>query len=249
MRRFALLFFFLAAVGAAARDSAPKALWIDVPFVHQPREGCGAASLAMVMQYWAQQQGRVATGRQRCCSIQRQLYSPAKHGILASSMTTYLRAHGFKVFALNGRWSDLETQLAKGRPLIVALRPQAQRELHYVVVDGIDPARGLVMMNDPEERKLLSKSVPDSRRSGARRKTGCCSLCPLLRIDPDCGLRLCRGCLAAVFARRPIRRVPGSSSSSCSTIGLGGRRLREPCARAPPRCSSITGWLWRILGG
>ncbi len=147
----------MAAVGAAAQDSTPKALWIDVPFVHQPREGCGAASLAMVMQYWSQQQGRAAGAESNVVSIQRQLYSPSKHGILASSMTEYLRAHGFEVFALNGRWSDLETQLAKGRPLIVALRPEGQTELHYVVVDGIDPARGLVMMNDPEERKLLSE--------------------------------------------------------------------------------------------
>lgn len=128
-----------------------------MPFVHQPREGCGAASLAMVMQYWAQEQGRSAGPDSDVASIQRRLYSPSKHGILASSMTAYLRAHGFEVFALNGRWSDLETQLAKGRPLVVALRPQGQRELHYVVVDGIDPARGLVMMNDPEERKLLSE--------------------------------------------------------------------------------------------
>ena len=111
----------------------------------------------MVMQYWAQQQGRAAGVQSDVTAIQRQLYSPAKHGILASSMTDYLRAHGFEAFALNGRWSDLEEQLAKGRPLIVALRPDGQRELHYVVVDGIDPARGLVMMNDPEERKLLSE--------------------------------------------------------------------------------------------
>jgi len=128
-----------------------------VPFVHQPHQGCGAASLAMVMQYWAQQQRRAPGPESHVATIQRELYSPAKHGIPASSMTRYLRAHGFEVFALNGRWSDFETQLAKGRPLIVALRPEGQWELHYVVIDGVDPARGLVTMNDPEERKLLSE--------------------------------------------------------------------------------------------
>ena len=157
MLQFASFVFLLAAVSAAAQVPTSKALWIDVPFVHQPREGCGAASLAMVMQYWAQQQGRAAGPDSRVDSIQHELYSPSKHGILASSMTQYLRSHGYEVFALNGRWSDLETQLAKGRPLIVGLRPEGQRELHYVVVDGIDPTRGLVMMNDPEERKLLSE--------------------------------------------------------------------------------------------
>ena len=144
-------------VAALFQTQAPEAVWIDVPFVHQPREGCGAASLSMVMQYWAQQQGRAAGAESDVAAIQRQLYVPSEHGIPASSMGTYLSEHGFHVFALSGRWSDLETQLRKGRPLIVALRPAGQRELHYVVVDGIDPGRGLVTMNDPAERKLLSQ--------------------------------------------------------------------------------------------
>src|ERR1039458_3126924 len=136
---------------------APQGIWIDVPFVHQPREGCGAASLSMVMQYWAQQQGRTAGATSDVEAIQQQLYVPSEHGIPASSMAAYLREHGFEVFALSGRWGDLETQLRKGRPLIVALRPAGQRELRYVVVDGIDSGRGLVMMNDPAVRKLLSQ--------------------------------------------------------------------------------------------
>jgi len=28
------------------------AVWLDVPFVKQEKNGCGAASIAMVMQYW-----------------------------------------------------------------------------------------------------------------------------------------------------------------------------------------------------
>lgn len=147
----------MAAAGVAAQAPPPSAVWIDVPFVHQPREGCGAASLAMLMEYWAQQQGHPAGADSDVATIQRQLYSPSEHGILASQMRAYLRNHGYEVFALAGRWSDLETQLGKGRPLIVALRPADQTALHYVVVDGVDPARGLVTMNDPAERKLLSQ--------------------------------------------------------------------------------------------
>jgi ABC-type bacteriocin/lantibiotic exporter with double-glycine peptidase domain len=155
--RFALLIPFVTAATVAAQNTPSQAIWIDVPFVQQPREGCGAASLAMVMQYWAQQQGHAAGADSDVATIQHQLYSPSKHGILASSMTAYLKEHGFEVFVLSGAWSDFEAQLAKGRPLIVALRPEGQSELHYVVVDGIDPARELVMMNDPEVRKLLSQ--------------------------------------------------------------------------------------------
>jgi ABC-type bacteriocin/lantibiotic exporter with double-glycine peptidase domain len=153
----------LALAAAILAAQAPTAIWIDVPFVHQPREGCGAASLSMLMQYWASQPGatKVAdanrTTDRDVDSIQHDLYSPREHGITASAMQGYLEQHGFRAFALSGTWSDLEEHLRKGRPLIVALRPDGQRELHYVVIDGLDPARGLVMMNDPAQRKLLSE--------------------------------------------------------------------------------------------
>lgn len=135
----------------------PQALWIDVPFVAQPREGCGAASLSMVMQYWAGKQSMAASADSDVAQIQHALYVPREHGIPAAEMGGYLRQHGFQTFAFAGKWSDLEEQVAKGRPLIVALRPQGQSELHYVVIDGVDSARGLVTMNDPAERKLLSE--------------------------------------------------------------------------------------------
>lgn len=153
----AVVFACVAAAAVAAAAQTPKAVWIDVPFVHQPREGCGAASLSMLMQYWAQQQGHSPPPDSDVATIQHQLYSPAAHGILASSMQDYLRQHGYQVFMLSGQWSDLENQLQKGRPLIVALKPEGQSALHYVVVDGIDSERALVTMNDPAQRKLLSQ--------------------------------------------------------------------------------------------
>ena len=136
---------------------APAAMWIDVPFVAQPRDGCGAASLAMVMQYWAGKKGIAASEDSEVSRIQRELYSPREHGIPAEAMSEYLRQHGFQAFAFPGKWSDLEEQIAKGRPLIVALRPQGQTDLHYVVIDGVDSRRGMVTMNDPADRKLLSE--------------------------------------------------------------------------------------------
>lgn len=137
-------------------------MWIDVPFVAQPRDGCGAASLAMVMQYWSGKQEKTAStdgdaARVDVARIQHELYSPREHGIPAAAMVEYLQNHGFQAFSFAGKWSDLEEQIAKGRPLIVALRPQGQTELHYVVVDGIDSSRGLVTMNDPAVRKLLNE--------------------------------------------------------------------------------------------
>lgn len=111
----------------------------------------------MVMQYWAGKQGLPPSTDNDVARIQHALYVPREHGIPAAAMGEYLRQHGFKAIAFAGKWSDLEEQISKGRPLIVALRPQGQSELHYVVIDGVDSARGLVTMNDPAERKLLSE--------------------------------------------------------------------------------------------
>ena len=136
---------------------APAAMWIDVPFVPQPKEGCGAASISMVMQYWAAKQGTALSTESNVAQIQHQLYQPKEHGIPAAAMVDYFRHRGYQAIAFTGKWSDLEEQVAKGRPLIVALRPQGQSELHYVVIDGIDPARSLITMNDPAERKLMNE--------------------------------------------------------------------------------------------
>jgi ABC-type bacteriocin/lantibiotic exporter with double-glycine peptidase domain len=157
VRRFAVLTCLLAVTSFVAKAQDAQAIWIDVPFVQQPREGCGAASLSMVMQYWAHQLTQPVSQDSDLETIQRAIYSPREHGALASSMQQYLRQHGYQAFTLSGRWNDFENELRKGRPLIVALRPEGQRALHYVVVVGVDAGRGLVMMNDPAERKLLSE--------------------------------------------------------------------------------------------
>jgi ABC-type bacteriocin/lantibiotic exporter with double-glycine peptidase domain len=132
----------------------PSGIWLDVPFVKQHKDGCGAASIAMVMQYWQQQQGRSGDPNAAAAQIQRALHSDAAHGIYASAMESYFQRSGYRVFAFRGNWGDLEQQLKKGRPLIAALKPGSTLPLHYVVVVGLDPVRQLVLLNDPAERKL-----------------------------------------------------------------------------------------------
>lgn len=140
-----------------AAPSAPP-IWINVPFVAQPHDGCGAASVAMVMQYWAAQQHQPVTASATVETIQKQVYSRKLHGATPGALESYLEQHGFLAFGVRGSWQLLQEQLQKGRPLIVALRPPGQRELHYVVIDGLDSAGGRVMMNDPELRKLMPES-------------------------------------------------------------------------------------------
>lgn len=154
MRALAIAIALFCATGAWSQ--AP-AIWLDVPFVAQPRDGCGAASIAMVMRYWAAHTHDNTATTSDVATIQRALYDPQRHGITAGAMQTYFNEHGFHTFPIAGRWSDLSEQLRKGRPLIVALRPEGQSELHYVVIDGVDETRSLVMMNDPAERKLLTE--------------------------------------------------------------------------------------------
>ena len=140
--------------------SASDAVWLDVPYVRQPTEGCGAASIAMVMQYWAMQSGRSPDAD--AATIQRALYSRDAHGIYASAMERYLQQNGFRTFVLSGTWADLQHHLAKGRPLIVGIKPTAEKALHYVVVAGID--NDILLLNDPARRKLLKYARSDFER-------------------------------------------------------------------------------------
>lgn len=131
------------------------ALWLDVPFVKQTRQGCGAASIAMVMQYWLSQAGQSPGETADAAYIHAKLYSKEGRGVYASAMESYLREQRFRTFSFRGSWDDLKQHLEKGRPLIVALKPSKRDGvLHYVVVAGIDAERNLVMYNDPADRKL-----------------------------------------------------------------------------------------------
>ncbi|MGA7339089.1 MAG: C39 family peptidase [Terracidiphilus sp.] len=132
-------------------------LWLDVPFVRQQKDGCGAASIAMVMQYWEKQQGQPMRPEAEPAQILRALYSPSAHGIFASAMNGYFQAHGYRAFAFAANRIDLERELHAGRPLIVALKPAPGPDLHYVVVAGIDETQQLVLVNDPAQRKLLKE--------------------------------------------------------------------------------------------
>jgi len=128
-------------------------LWLDVPFVKQVKEGCGAASIAMVMQYWAQQQNRNPQTVD-ATEIQNTLYSKKGHGIYASDVESYFKEHGFRTFTFKGETADLREHLQNGRPLMVALKP-GKAPLHYVVVTGLDENNHVVIVNDPAQRKLL----------------------------------------------------------------------------------------------
>jgi ABC-type bacteriocin/lantibiotic exporter with double-glycine peptidase domain len=154
-----------------ASAAAQEAHWLDVPFVSQPKEGCGAAVISMTLQYWKSQGSAVDDSASDVATIQSQLYSPGDHGIKASAMTRYFEDHGFHAIAFAGTSDDLEKHVAKGRPLIVALKESKDGPvLHYVVVAGIDPPSKIVLVNDPAQRKLLKMDFADFERAWAGTK-------------------------------------------------------------------------------
>ncbi len=151
-------------------EEAPG-IWLDVPYVKQHAEGCGAASIAMVMQYWFAQDGSPPDDRADAAYILRSLHSRIGRGIYASAMSQYLQRQGFRTFAFVGDWNTLQEHLLGGRPLIVALKPSAMdRALHYVVVAGMDSQREFILINDPAERKLrkLDRATFEKQWGGAR---------------------------------------------------------------------------------
>lgn len=154
-----ILLSLIAGIAAPAQGrgpQAPAAVWVNVPFITQAKDGCGSAAISMVMRYWDQKKGLPESGAADPAKIQKLLFSPSAHGIYASSMKEYFIRSGYQAFSFDGRWSDLEHHLALGRPLIVGIQPNGDfGPLHYVVVVGIDPEQGYVFVNDPAQQKML----------------------------------------------------------------------------------------------
>jgi ABC-type bacteriocin/lantibiotic exporter with double-glycine peptidase domain len=151
----------LLAIGSVALAATPLNIWLDVPFVAQQKNGCGPASIAMIMEYWQKQQHAPATGD--AAEVLRTL-APGRDGVRAADMLRAFQEHGYRAFAYAGDWADLEHQLAKGRPLIAALQPAGGPSLHYVVVAGIDDAEQVVLLNDPAQRKLFKEAREEFER-------------------------------------------------------------------------------------
>ena len=149
-------------VCAVSLEGPGAGVWLDVPFVAQADNGCGAACAAMILDYWSARSPGAAPPP-GAASPQAEL-RPGKLGITASALEAYLRSRSLRVFAFAGQWSDLHHHVARGRPLVVALdQPGAAR--HFVVVAGVDPEQRVVLVNDPARRKLLKVARAEFERA------------------------------------------------------------------------------------
>ena len=182
--RLTSLAFMLVCACGVLSAAVSSSLWIDVPFVKQEKNACGAASIAMVMQYWLKQQGRSSESVD-ATQIHRSLYVSSANGVYASAMEGYFQKQGFRTFSFSGEWDDFRQHLKKGRPLIVALKPSGgDGSFHYVVVAGLDSEQGIVLLNDPARRKLLKQDRSSFEKEWSA--TGKWTLLALPRV-PDGG--------------------------------------------------------------
>jgi ABC-type bacteriocin/lantibiotic exporter with double-glycine peptidase domain len=136
-----LAIFLLNCVLGAASTIAP----LNVPFLRQQKNGCGAASVAMVARYWVP---KTAPPHE---SIYRALIDADRKGVPLAGMKGYFQEIGFRAFTLRGQWADIEHHLAKGRPLIVTLQDTRTRRLHFAVLIGLEDRH--VWLNDPTRKR------------------------------------------------------------------------------------------------
>jgi predicted double-glycine peptidase len=150
----------LALALTAAAVCAPP---LDVPFFRQQKNGCGAASVAMVMHYWSTRTPGAQVSAPDPALVYRDLYKPEENAILLTDMRRYLEDRGFQAFTLRGKWSDVVQHLDRGRPLIAALKPGNAKTMHFAVISGFDDRH--VMLNDPTRKKLHRMKRADFDRA------------------------------------------------------------------------------------
>jgi ABC-type bacteriocin/lantibiotic exporter with double-glycine peptidase domain len=124
----------------AAAVAFALAVPLDVPFVPQGKDTCGAAALAMVLRYWGQDASHD--------EIAGALLEPELRGIAGSKLEAFARGRGMTAVAHAGDLDHLRAHVGKGRPLIVAWAMGGGR-YHDVVVTGVDDGAREVVVHDP----------------------------------------------------------------------------------------------------
>ncbi len=113
---------------------------MDVPFVAQRKDTCGAAALAMVLRYWGDDASHD--------DVASALLKPELHGIAGSRLAEFARGRGLEAVAYRGDMTNLRDFVGKGRPLIVAW-DMGRGRYHDVVVVGFDDQHDAVIVHNP----------------------------------------------------------------------------------------------------
>ena len=145
-----ILRHFVLALACSFSGSAASKAPLDVPFFQQEKNGCGAASVAMVAHYWGNRL-ESAPSPVPPKQVYDRLYTAERVGISLADMKQYLEELGYSAFTFRGEWIDLKGQLSKGRPIIVGLKNKRSERLHFAVLVGMESDH--VWLNDPTRRQ------------------------------------------------------------------------------------------------
>lgn len=145
-----------------------ESIYLDVPFVKQEKNGCGAANISMILQYWMRESRNLDYKDVDAHVILQQLYSEDKKGVLGQVMERYLRDRGFRTFVFRGEWKDVIHHLNLGRPLIACLKENDTEILdHFVVITGVEEG-GPVLIHDPARRQFSKMARQEFLQSWSR---------------------------------------------------------------------------------
>lgn len=149
-----LLTLALAGAVSTPAGSVRETVRLNPPLIRQVNEGCGAASLAMLLSYWAPKGPKPPSGAR----LYAELTEAGVDGIRLARMKEYLADQGFHAFTLRASAEQVEEQLRKRRPVIVGFGHGSASDLHFVVVSGFD--RKGFWLHDParsEPKRLKRK--------------------------------------------------------------------------------------------
>lgn len=150
--------WYLVPVLSCVLAAAPSNERLNVPFIHQQKNGCGAASVAMVAQYW-EGQSAASAATLSAEKVYQDLYDSNRKGILLVDMRRYLQEQGFQAFTIRGQVADLQQHVDKGRPIIVGLKPGKSKRIHFAVLLGFEGDH--VWLNDPTKKKATRQKQTD----------------------------------------------------------------------------------------
>lgn len=126
------------------RTPGAGAVAVDgVPALDYGIDRCAAGALTSVLRYW----GRDVDIDELAAEL-----PVVRNGVLSVDLLIEARERGFDARIVEGSLPYLEEAIREGEPLILMLRvvkaPVPERDLfHYVVVDGVDSANGLVRLH------------------------------------------------------------------------------------------------------
>ena len=164
----------LAAGGCAAYtlrtpDPGPQArVLTGVPVQSFGLKSCGAGSLSAVLSY----HGEPVTLQE----LDTLLPKGRHEGVLTLDLVLEARRRGYEARLVEGTPELVEREILEGRPVILMLQvldaPGQRRDLfHYIVIDGIEPAKGLVRVQFGDEKLRWTTFERLDRRWRATRRT------------------------------------------------------------------------------